>query len=85
MGSALPAVSPRSEQGLAPHGLCSMGFRERKGSWGLLETAQSLVEVRLLMVLLFTREATPSGRNRPDAGLFAASLEMQTVGEGAVS
>lgn len=51
---ALPAGSLRSEQGPAPRGLCSMGFRERKGFWGLLETAQPLVEVRLLMVLFFT-------------------------------
>lgn len=36
---ALPAGSLRSEQGPAPRGLCSVGFRERKSSWGLLETA----------------------------------------------
>lgn len=59
---ALPAGSLKSEQGPAPRGLCSVGFRERKGSWGLLETAQLLVEFRLLMMLLFTREATVKKR-----------------------
>lgn len=59
---ALPAGSLRSEQGPAPRGLCTVGFRERKGSWGLLQTARPLVEVRLLMVLLFTGEATVKKR-----------------------
>lgn len=58
---ALPAGSLRSEQGPALRGLCSVGFWERKGFWGLLETAQPVVEVRLLM-LLFTREATEKRR-----------------------